>query len=55
MQEYGFIPSLGMSSSAFWGEVRQLTDSQEMDNILAYMYKWWKSKGEKRNHHEGNL
>ena len=39
MQEYGFIPSLGMSSSAFWGEVRQLTDSQEMDNILAYMYK----------------
>lgn len=48
MQEYGFIPSLGMSSSAFWGEVRQLTDSQEMDNILAYMYKMVEKAKEKR-------
>lgn len=39
MQEYAFIPALGMSSSAFWGEVNAMTDAEEMDNILAYMYK----------------
>ena len=48
MQEYGFIPSLGMSSSAFWNEVRDLTDREEMDNILAYMYKMVEKAEEKR-------
>lgn len=38
MQEYGFIPSLGMSAEDFWGEVVRLTDEQQMDSILAYMY-----------------
>ena len=38
MQEYGFIGSLGMSPEAFWGEVKTLTDEQQMDSILAYMY-----------------
>ena len=38
MQEYGFIPSLGMSSSEFWSAANELTDSNEMDNVLAYMY-----------------
>jgi len=38
MQEYGFIPELGMSPSEFWGEVNELTDREEMDNTLAYMY-----------------
>lgn len=38
MQEYGFIEELGMSSSEFWNEVASLTDREEMDNILAYMY-----------------
>lgn len=38
MQEYGFIPSLGMSASEFWKEARELTDQQEMDNVLAYMF-----------------
>lgn len=38
MQEYGFIPSLGMEPGEFWEEVRALTDREEMDNILAYMY-----------------
>lgn len=38
MQEYGFIPELGMSPNDFWGEVNRLTDDEEMDNILAYMY-----------------
>lgn len=48
MQEYGFIPSLGMSADAFWQEVRQLTDAQQMDNILAYMYMMVKKAGEKQ-------
>lgn len=47
MQEYGFIPSLNMSSSAFWDEVRELTDQEEMDSILAYMYKMVKKAEEK--------
>lgn len=39
MQEYGYINSIGMKSSEFWKEVAQFTDENEMDNILAYMYK----------------
>ena len=48
MQEYAFIPALGMSSSAFWGEVNAMTDAEEMDNILAYMYKMVEKAKEKR-------
>lgn len=48
MQEYAFIPALGMSSSAFWGEAKALTDSEEMDNILAYMYKMVEKAREKK-------
>ncbi len=39
MQEYGFIPSIGMRSTAFWDEVDALTDAEAMDSILSYMYK----------------
>ena len=39
MQEYGFIPTMNMNSSDFWQEVRKLTDKENMDNILAYMFK----------------
>ena len=39
MQEYGYIESIGMKSSEFWKEVAEFTDSNQMDNILAYMYK----------------
>ncbi|MDD7367864.1 MAG: haloacid dehalogenase-like hydrolase, partial [Clostridiales bacterium] len=38
MQEYGFIPSLGMTAEEFWREVNDFTDREHMDNILAYMY-----------------
>lgn len=48
MQEYAFIPALGMSSSEFWGEANRLTDEQEMDNILAYMYKMVEKAKEKK-------
>lgn len=48
MQEYGFIPSLGMSPAAFWGETSALTDEQEMDSILAYMFKMVEKAREKK-------
>lgn len=48
MQEYAFIPALGMSSSAFWCEVNAMTDAEEMDNILAYMYKMVEKAKEKK-------
>lgn len=48
MQEYAFIPVLGMSSGAFWGEVNAMTDREEMDNILAYMYKMVEKAREKK-------
>ena len=38
MQEYAFIPALGMTAPDFWNEVRDMTDREEMDNILAYMF-----------------
>lgn len=38
MQEYGFIPKIGMDADSFWKEVNRLTDKEEMDNILAYMF-----------------
>ncbi|MGN1165491.1 MAG: HAD family hydrolase [Lachnospiraceae bacterium] len=48
MQEYGFIPSLGMKSNEFWNEVNALTDEQEMDSILAYMFKMVEMAKEKK-------
>lgn len=48
MQEYAFIPALGMSSAAFWSETNALTDAEEMDNILAYMYKMVEKAREKK-------
>lgn len=38
MQEYSFIPSLGMNSSEFWGEANRIATKSNMDKILAYMY-----------------
>lgn len=38
MQEYSFIPSLGMNSAEFWGEANRIATKSNMDKILAYMY-----------------
>lgn len=38
MQEYDFIKNLGMTPADFWGECNKLTEKNEMDKILAYMY-----------------
>lgn len=38
MQDYSFIPSLGMTESEFWHFSNSLAQREHMDSILAYMY-----------------
>ncbi len=38
MQEYTFIPSLGMEAEEFWNEAGVVSKREEMDSVLAYMY-----------------
>ena len=38
MQEYKFIPDVGMEASDFWRESNALSEKAGMDGILAYMY-----------------
>jgi len=38
MQEYDFIKNLGISNSEFWNETAKITNDNESDKILAYMY-----------------
>jgi phosphoserine phosphatase len=37
MQEYDFVPKIGMTSKRFWQEVNALTKKHNADNILIYM------------------
>ena len=38
MQNYAFIPSLGMSPAEFWTAANRMGRANRMDGILAYMY-----------------
>ena len=38
MQNFSFIPALGMSSDEFWGATAELTRKTGMEKILSYMY-----------------
>jgi phosphoserine phosphatase len=38
MQEYTFIPNVGMTPGEFWTESNTLAKERKMDGILAYMY-----------------
>ncbi len=38
MQEYTFIPSVGMEPTEFWAYAGKISGKEGMDNILAYMY-----------------
>lgn len=38
MQEYSFIPELGVDATTFWQEVANLAESQHMDHIISYLY-----------------
>ena len=48
MQNYAFIPNLGMTPDEFWGETGKLSQKYEVERILSYMYcmlKFAKEKG----------
>ncbi len=47
MQEYQFIPSLGMKPSEFWNEANTFGDKNGMDKILSYMYTMIKKSAER--------
>ena len=38
MQNYAFIPNLGMTSDEFWGEVENFRTKNYMEGILGYLY-----------------
>lgn len=38
MQNYSFIPSLGIENSEFWNSANHFGKEENMDSILAYMY-----------------
>ena len=38
MQEYGFIPNLGLKPEQFWSEAGSLAKDHKMDRVLSYMY-----------------
>ena len=47
MQNFGFIPAMGMDPSEFWGRVRKFTEETGGDKILAYLYMMMKISREK--------
>lgn len=38
MQEYAFIPGLGLTAGEFWSRCSEMSRKNDMDQILAYMY-----------------
>ena len=48
MQDYAFIPSLGMTPREFWSKANGFGHANRMDGILAYMYTMIR-EAEKRN------
>ena len=49
MQEYTFIPNLGIDPKDFWKEVNELALENKMDKTLAFLYVMLK-KSEEQNH-----
>ena len=39
MQEYGFLPGLGVDPGEFWASCREAAIRHQMDGVLAYMYR----------------
>ena len=57
MQDYGFIPKLGMTPDEFWGATGEFTKKTGVERILSYMYMMVylaKQKGIKLTHKELN-
>ena len=38
MQEYTFIPNLGITPDEFWNDANKLREKYKMDQVLTYMY-----------------
>ncbi len=47
MQNYSFIPDLGMTPSEFWSETSKFGEIENMEKILAYMYMMFSKAHEK--------
>ena len=47
MQNFGFIPSMGMTPKEFWGSVTEFTNKTGVESILAYMFMMIKTAREK--------
>ena len=47
MQDYSFIPSLGMTEKEFWDTTNEIWKREHMDSVLAYMYSMVKISGDK--------
>ena len=47
MQNYAFIPSLGMTPGEFWKEANDFGRQNRVDGILAYMYTMLRKSREK--------
>ena len=47
MQNYSFIPSLGMAPADFWREANRFGEEHRMDGILAYLYTMVRKSREK--------
>lgn len=43
MQEYSFIPGLGVDAKTFWAEVEKMSKTENMERIISYMYYMIKS------------
>ena len=48
MQDYGFIPSLGMTPEDFWRDCNNMAHEKKMDGILAMMYFMIERRSEER-------
>lgn len=42
MQEYTFIPNLGIDAKGFWAEANRVRENNKMDQVLTYMYLMFK-------------
>lgn len=47
MQNYSFIPNLGMNPSEFWNEISEFSSKENMEGILSYLYMMVKKCKEK--------
>ncbi len=47
MQNYTFIPNLGMTPEEFWGATGEFTNNEGVERILSYMYMMIKQAREK--------